>query len=808
MVSLLFLSPMKRILLGILFVCAVLPVWAVPAVPYPVIYRQADGTEREVLLCGDEAFSFYTSLSGEYLTLRDGFLQPASPTEVAQMRAAQKAPAAMQVSSNFPRSGLVHIPVFLCSFPDKSFTLPDPVAAFSALLNQEGYSAGGATGSVHDYYFQSSLGALNLVFDVFGPFCAAREEAYYGGNSGSSHMRNMSELISDMITQAAAAGVDFSHYDANSDGVVDNVSVFFAGHNEAEGGDESTIWPHQSRVSNGPVYAGKKFSSYLITSELRGANGANMVGIGTYCHEFGHVLGLPDFYNTANNTSSSDEQVYTLGTWDLMCSGSYNNSGRTPPLYSAFERFMMGWQTPIQISEPGLYSLTPLSAGGDAYLLAASTHNLQSSNPNPSEYFLVENRQPVGWEAGEDCLPGHGLLVSHITFNSSSWNNNTFNNSLPLGVDIVEAYSRNPVRSTTTDPFPGSKGITSMTPMLNSGKELSELRLHNIYERTDGVVSFVLGDLQGIGFSFSPAVLDTFVTTFEGRAYEYSTQQLTVSGQGIPTSTISLGFSNRLFQLEADGCWYDSDSAFVDSVRPDGSYERTFTLRFTPRRKSCTPSTSILSVFSADSSLVGQFSLMGIAPRPVYISQPANLMASSVTAKSACISWEPEPDAESYLVQVYTDPHEGVPQFVCEREAVAPDDHLYVFDLQANTAYYALVMAHEEKSCSPNTTLPTDTLRFFTDVNSDSRVALPVVRMVDGSYLLRLPLAAPEGMVLYVYSADGALLDHIMVEPGVRQIQIPLGHLNNNNLYLLKYTTAGGIKRKDYWSKFVYSNLF
>ena len=711
--------------------------------------------------------------------------------------------AAVQSAAAFPTFGTVRVPVILCAFPDCAFSVEDPVAAFSSMLNDSAYSDNNGTGSVCEYYLESSSRQLSLVFDVLGPYTVSHNVEYYGGNSSHSSSQNAQALIVELINLAGKAGVDFSRYDANNDGVVDNVSVFFAGHNEAEGGDESTIWPHCGTVGNSPKWSGKTFSSYLMTSELRGAKGTNMAGIGTFCHEFGHVLGLPDLYDTSGK--SAETKRYTLGDWDVMCSGSYNNAGRTPPLFSAFERFMLGWLTPAQIADAGNYSLAPLSEINAAFLLASAKHNLNATSPSPAEYFLVENRQRVGWEARHaECLPGVGLLVSHITYNSGTWTQNTFNNNLPLGVDIVEAYNPNPTEATAHDSYPGTMNVTAMTPVLNSGDSLHTLRLHNILQRTDLAVSFALGQPTGAGFTFSPARLDTFMTTFDGRIDEATPQNLTIIGAGIPTPTVFVSFTNSYFEIAAGGEWLDAGEALIDTVNSDGSYARTLQVRYLPRRQSCIPVSSVLQVFAADSSLFNQLSLLGVSPRPIYLTQPDSLVASEIEPTTCRIAWREVEDADLYYLYAYTKAElEAEPALVFSREVVAPEDHSYLTGLTPNTTYQVVLCAAESKGCRENR-LCSDTLIVTTAIDTDYRRPLPITQQTDGSCVLSLPTNAPEGMQVFVYTTEGRLLGAVSVPADSREVTLSATLFRKHHLYLLKYASASGISRKDYHAKLLY----
>ncbi len=389
----------KYVLLAIGACWAMGSAWAVPATPLPVVRTMADGTQQEVLLWGDENGSYLTTLAGKridgsFVGVGSGVVWDATQSEAALQHAPQRTMRSYYV----PHTGTVRIPVILVNFTDLQFTLENAKEQFNALYNTTGGSNPNATGSVHGYYAASSDSVLNLVFDVYGPYDLSHDMAYYGGNTKYSHTQRGEQLVQEAASLASNAGVDFSQYDANGDGYVDNLSVVVAGYNEAEGGPEDAIWPYYSTLSSSSTYSGKRLRGYLVISEYRGSGGKIQAGIGTYCHEFGHALGLPDLYDTDQSSR------YTVGSWTVMCSGCYNNNGSTPPTFTAFERFMMGWLTPEQLTKRSNYVLDPIESSNKAYLLAASTHNLEPESPSPAEYFLVENRQQVGWDAGRSAL--------------------------------------------------------------------------------------------------------------------------------------------------------------------------------------------------------------------------------------------------------------------------------------------------------------------------------------------------------------------------------------------------------------------
>src|ERR1035437_3735454 len=208
-----------------------------------------------------------------------------------------------------------------------------------------------------------------------------------------------------------------------------------------------------------------------------------MCGICTFCHEFGHVLGLDDMYNTNNNYTYN-----TLSFWDIMDSGPYLNFGRTPCGYSAYERFFLNWMIPTELKTAGNYSLDTLATSNTAFLISqAGNHNLTLANdPTSPEYFLLENRQRKGWDS---YLPGHGMLATHIYYDASTWLSNTPNNDpKAMGVDIIEADGVASDATLSVDPFPGTKNITLFNPLIRGNIDILK-PLKNIKE-TSGVITF------------------------------------------------------------------------------------------------------------------------------------------------------------------------------------------------------------------------------------------------------------------------------------------------------------------------------
>ncbi len=637
---------MKRTNLIIVLLSIACTAGAVVATPYPVEKRLPDGSVQKVYIRGSEHY--------HYLTYLDGTIIPG--TEVGTLAseehtAHRHAPSRVQLSSSVPNKGTVHIPVILVNFTDLSFTLPNAREQFTDLYNGKGGSNPNATGSVHDYYIASSDSALNLVFDVYGPYDLSHNMAYYGANSGNNHNVRASSLVIESATLARAAGVDFTPYDNDGDGYVDNLSVVVAGYNEAEGGPENSIWPHYSRLTSQELFSGKRLGGYLVISEYRGYNGSIQAGIGTYCHEFGHALGLPDMYDTQNGSN------YTVGFWDIMCSGPYNNNGSTPPTYTAFERFMMGWLVPEQLQHANNYVLEPIETSNRAFLVADATHNMSTHSPLPSEYFLLENRQKEGWDANKDALVGTGLMVTHITFSLDTWNNNTFNNKEPLGFRVVSAGFVTSSYSSPSDLFPAQTSagmVTTWVPTLNNGTKLMSQMVMNITQLADNDISFHYGMNDDEGFVFRPQALNDMVTTYDKEPIEYDEEDVALSIQDVQSDSMTIRSSSPYFEFSLDGgkTWYNSSQQV--KIHKDSSYVMTLKVRYTPTRQSCTKRIGYLIVESQDGEYFNQMQMEGSSPRPIYITTPVVTDVKNLTESSFTAYWEPQEDAVSYFVTLYS----------------------------------------------------------------------------------------------------------------------------------------------------------
>ena len=335
-------------------------------------------------------------------------------------------------------------------------------------LSEEGYTLTGgadgdlyyATGSAWNYYHDNSNGRFDPEFVVAGPYRASREAAYYAGSDGTD---NTPELIVETC-RLADDEIDFSQF--ADDGVIRDVFVFYAGHNQAETADPQTIWPHRWDVQGDPRYRdvlldGVQLAGYACSSELNADR--VMAGIGTFCHEFGHVLGWPDFYDT--DYAGSGGNAPALESYSLMCSGSYNNDGRTPPALNILERWMVGWAEPEEIADGGDLELGPVT-NDEGYLVRTPTDN---------DYFLLESRDPAGnkWDRHIPDVGEGGMLVYHVDYTpayASRWhtgnslNCNPGHECMKLVRSVPSSYGTQSAGRTF---FPGTDDVRSLSPGSN-----------------------------------------------------------------------------------------------------------------------------------------------------------------------------------------------------------------------------------------------------------------------------------------------------------------------------------------------------
>lgn len=429
-------SAFRRMLAVVLCLTSLMITHATVAVPWPVEQIQPDGSRLTVRICGDEFFHYRTDEQGHLLSRgADGYYHylnydaagkpvlmervaagPHHPMRASELPAAlrhgaqeRRAAARSMVETASPRSRLRSAQaesqelVILVEFSDRSFSMSNAAEAFSRMLNEHQYSSNGGTGSVRDYFYDNSAGSFDPHFVVMGPYKLSNPVSYYGENKDGDDIRPV-DMVSEAVLAAYEDGFNPGDFDSDGNGELDRFFVYYAGYSEAEGAQEDNIWPHASTLRYSDVRLGSyRVGRYACSQELKGYAGRQMVGIGTFCHEFAHMLGLPDFYDVDYEESGGDCDA--LGKLSLMSSGNYLNNGNTPPYLNAEELDILGWLHPSALPK-GEVSLQALPA----------RQTYRYDTENKGEYFLFENRQQQGWDR---YIPSHGLLIYHVDRSSN-----------------------------------------------------------------------------------------------------------------------------------------------------------------------------------------------------------------------------------------------------------------------------------------------------------------------------------------------------------------------------------------------------
>lgn len=377
--------------------------------------------------------------------------------------------------------------IILAEFPNCRFTKGSQ-AVFDRIANEPGFSDYGFQGSVTDYFTEQSGGQFTLTFDVAGPVMMSHNYAYYGQNGEA----NAPEMIKEAC-RGVDSTVNFADYDWDGDGEVEEVFVVYAGHGQADydSDNDNLIWPHQYWInatgSPWDVYMrdGVVVDVYACASELNGSG--DLDGIGTFCHEFSHCMGLPDMYDTGKSGN------FGMGSWDLMDYGCYSGNGYLPPGYSGYEKMVCGWTTPVELTEAtDIAGVKPFSDMGQSYIVY--------NEGNRNEYYILENRQLKGFDRS---LPGHGLLIEHIDYDETLWDynvvNTTDNADAPNSHQRITIFHAN---NRTTDsgaayPYRGNDSLTSgsmpAATVYNAntdGSHFMNRAIRNITESRDSTVSF------------------------------------------------------------------------------------------------------------------------------------------------------------------------------------------------------------------------------------------------------------------------------------------------------------------------------
>ncbi len=509
---------MKHLFILTLLLISSLNAVSAPAFPGIINKIQPNGEIIQLKLIGDEHYSMFTTPDGYPVILSsdnffyyaqesngiftasthrieterssdvDNFLKhvdKGSPLQKvkSQRSKSQYFSTKIQKAGSFPSEGTAKGLVLLVEYSDVKFDPNHTNAVFDKQINQANYSENGCTGSVRDYFVDQSHGVFEPSFDVVGPITLPNPMSYYGRNGNDGNDVAPANMVLDACEIANKSyNINFKDYDNSNSGYVDLIYVIYAGYAEAQGGPSTSIWPHawDVRAIKNIQLDGVTLASYACSSELSGNRGSNLDGIGTVAHEFSHCLGLPDTYDV--NYSGN----FGMGSWDIMCGGSYNNGSKTPAGYSAYEKASIGWIDITELKHSGEITLQSIESSKDAYSI---------TNPsNPNEQYIFENRQPVKWDK---YLPSRGLMITHIDYDERAWAYNQVNTGIDQRWTIVPADNVQSNYSQIDDLYPNSQGNNAFYSKSTPSTEF--------YDRTFPNVSFTDIQLKGnlITFDFT-----------------------------------------------------------------------------------------------------------------------------------------------------------------------------------------------------------------------------------------------------------------------------------------------------------------
>lgn len=457
----------------------------------------ADGTTVRAEQKGGEFLRYMQDANGNTYVFdseRSAYIQ--TNLETVATKAKAKRAKRMKVLNNIKAKRFGHPTAYtgkkkgliiLANYKDVKFKTGHDKALFNRIANEEGYSENGYRGSVADYFKKQSRGKFELDFDVVGPVQLPENMKYYGGDVDGDDQRPAE--MARKACELADAEVDFSQYDWDGDGYVDQVFIIYAGSSYTDENKvlKDNVWPHMWDFHSGGVGTlnadGVKVNTYACSSELQSST--MLDGIGAICHEFSHCLGFPDMYDT-------DGDNYGMSFWDIMDAGSYNGSSFLPPGYTAYERWFCGWLEPTELTEATTVSaLKPLENGGNSYIIR--------NKGNENEYYFLENRQPVGFDKE---LPAFGLLITHVDYDADAWEENTVNTVashqrctvVPPDDDLTAYWDDS---ETDIWPYQGKDELSNLTTPAatlfnanSNGKKYLNARIFGIKQNDDMTMAF------------------------------------------------------------------------------------------------------------------------------------------------------------------------------------------------------------------------------------------------------------------------------------------------------------------------------
>lgn len=391
---------------------------------------------------GNEDFAFYVTDDGLVVNYSDGGYQlttwtkeeyiamnaqqDSMETSNAPIKVRERHKIGSQANASLKSIGTQHIPILLVAFSDKDFVVGNDHEAtreyFDKFCNgtRDGnlYTGHGSHGSIRDYFVEQSDSLFFPEFDIIGPVTLDKEYAYYGQNrSDNDKDIYFSTFMAHALSKAMQLNVNWDKFDNDGNGTIDMIYFVYAGFGENSSNDDNAIWPKE--MTSSVKVGDKTFGTAAACNEVKPAKydeegnaiAAKPDGIGVFIHELSHALGLPDFYDTKY-------VAFGMDLWSVMDYGEYGGNGYNPGNYTAYERDFMGWRPLITLEDPCTLRIPCFAEGGTGYKVV--------NKLNPDEYYILENRQPKGWD-DKVGVKGHGLQVTHVDYSSSRWNSNTVN---------------------------------------------------------------------------------------------------------------------------------------------------------------------------------------------------------------------------------------------------------------------------------------------------------------------------------------------------------------------------------------------
>ena len=440
-----------------------------------------------------------------------------TPTSSSILTRAAAAPGAY-ARNDISRFGVNHYPLVLVEFKNRSFSIHGKQALLdryerifnehgytdNTKYNHKGYQFQGATGSVSDYFTDQSYGQYTPIFDIIGPIRLSQDYSYYGEGAQGKDI-HIDQLILEVLDSIISNNLaNISGYAIN--GTIHQFSIIYAGQGENfQESDANTIWPQASekyfdKKSHPTIYnSGINHVKYACTCELFWDSDTILDGIGTFCHEFSHTLGLPDFYDTTPN--ADNETNVAMGFWSLMDYGNYENGGFSPVGYTAFEKYSLGWMNIEEITSSGSYHLNDISQQPDPGKGIHTAYRLSTGNDN--QFIILENHIKTGWYKYH---ASEGLMVTAVDYNKDSWGKDNNVNTNPKRYHILPAdnnYKRNtnagdlfPYQFTDSD---GDHLIDSITtkgkPELSINSVYPPMSIYNIAKDGNNVTFRVVKDI-------------------------------------------------------------------------------------------------------------------------------------------------------------------------------------------------------------------------------------------------------------------------------------------------------------------------